>query len=362
MIEVTPHAAAACQPGWRRVAATIRYGWWRKETLWFDMPELVNPSATDRGNAWLMALLPFAFESGHNLKIDASVDAVLLQNTEALQRIWSDWFPGRKPVRILAKTATPHPPAGGRGTGCFFTGGVDSFFTVLHRPAAVDALIYVWGCDIPLSKPAAFAGKVKSLDRIAAQLKKEALPMATNLRETRAGKVDWGLRLHGPALGAAGFLLGPRLDHILISGTHSPGNFFPWGSHPLTTPLMSTSTLGLSDYGSDFSRFDKTAFIADSAIALENLHVCWKGGDDRNCGKCGKCYALLATLELLGRRSLAATFQPPDFSLEALKALKLLTVFGRRHFEEIIPAAHRRGRTDVAEALAACLITNQHLK
>lgn len=367
MITATTISATASQPGFRRVAAEINYGWWRKETLWFDVPTTVAPSATDVGNAWLTALLPFAFESGQPLKINAPVDEILLQNAAALQRVWAEWFPGRPPVRLTVEPAAGERSANGHRTGCFFTGGVDSFFSLLHFDATgggqkVDDLIYVWGCDIPLKNPLAFAGKTKSLNRVATQLGKTVVLTATNLRQTRLGQLDWGLWMHGPTLAAVGLLLESRFKKILVSASHSPTNLCVWGSHPLTTPLMSSRNLEIIYYGSRFLRVEKTALIADSAVAMENLHVCWKGRNELNCGHCGKCYTTLTTLELLNRRPQATSFPQANFSLETLKTLKLASAFGWKFFAEIAQAARERNRPDIAEAVAACLAANQHLK
>ena len=330
MITATAISATASQPGFQRVAAEVKYGWWRKETLWFEVPTTVAPSAMDAGNAWLTALLPLAFEYGQPLTINAPVDQTLLQNAAALQRIWTEWFPGRQPGRITVEpaAATGARSANGHRTGCFFTGGVDSFFSLLHFDATgggrtVDDLIYVWGYDIPLKNRSALEGKMKSLNRVASQLGKTVTPIITNLRQTRIGRLDWATQMHGQALGAAGLLLGGEFQTILVSASLSPGDMRACGTHRLTARRMSSRTLEFLDYGSDFYRYDKTAFIAGNAVALENLHVCWVGRNETNCGRCEKCYRTLLALELLNCRQRATSFPQDGFSLENLQQLKL---------------------------------------
>ncbi len=366
MITATTISATASQPGFQRVAAEINYGWWWKEALWFDVPTTVAPSATDAGNAWLTALLPLAFESGQPLKINAPVDEILLQNAAALQRIWTEWFPGRQPVRITTEPAAHERSASGNRTGCFFTGGVDSFFSLLHFDATsggqkVDDLIYVWGYDIPLKNRSAFDGKMTALARIASQLGKTVTPIITNLRQTRIGRLDWATQMHGQALGAAGLLMGGRFQTILVSASLSPGDMRACGTHRLTARRMSSRTLEFLDYGSDFFRYDKTAFIAGNAVALENLHVCWVGRNETNCGRCEKCYRTLLALELLNCRQRASSFPQDGFSLENLQQLKLPTNLAAPLFEEISQAARQKNRPDIVAAVEKFLAANRRL-
>ena len=351
--------------GFRRVAAQVNYRWWQKEMLWFDLPETIASTATDAGNAWLMALLPLAFELGQSLKINTPVDAGLLQNAEELQRIWVGWFPKKRPIRIMAEPAANTAEAGNR-TGCFFTAGVDSFFSALHFDATgggqkVNDLIYVWGYDIPLENRSAFDGKMKALARIGSQLEKTIIPVATNLRQTRIGKLDWATVMHGQALGAVGLLMGGRFKTILVSASLSPGDMRACGTHLLTTTQMSSSRLKFLDYGSDFYRYDKVAFIASNTVALENLHVCWVGRNEINRGRCEKCYRTLLSLELLNCRQRATSFPQEGFSLENLQQLKLPTNLAAPLFEEISRAARQINRLDVVVAVDGFLAANRSL-
>jgi hypothetical protein len=360
MITIKPIVDSAALPEHVRVAAEINYGWWQKEKLWFDAPKTHAGVGNAPGNCWLMALLPLAFEGGERLRIHAPVDPTLLENTEKIQRIWAGWFPKRKPVRVQTEQWTQPAKNDGK-IGLFFTGGVDSFFSLLHfdRMAGggqkVDDLIYVRGFDIPLENRAAFERKTAVLSKIAASLGKNMIPMATNLRKTRLGKLRWGLRMHGPALGAAGLTLEKKFKVILISSSHGCADVTPWGTHPDSDPLMSSGQTRFIHYGSQIERFDKTAFIAKSDVALKHLHVCWQEGSDRNCGLCEKCYRTLLTLELLGVREKAANFPGGNISLEYLKSLQVSSPVARQYLDELKKPAIEHSRQDIADAIDACL-------
>ena len=363
MITVKPIVDSALLPGHVRVAAEINYGWWQKEKLWFDVPQTHAETAGRSGNCWLMALLPLAFERGERLRIHAPVDPTLLENAEKIQRIWAGWFPPRKPVSVKAEQWTQAAQDDGK-TGLFFTGGVDSFYSLLHFDGAagggkkVDDLIYVWGFDIPLENRAAFEGKVKSLGEIAASLGKNAVAVATNLRQTRLKSLDWAMRLHGAAMGAVGLMLGKQYGTILVSSSHGREDYTPWGAHPDLDPLMSSRRTRFVHYGAQVDRFDKTAFIAQSDVVLKHLHVCWRGESDKNCGKCEKCYRALLTFELLRKKEKAASFPHDHFSLEYLKSLRFANMIARQLFAEVRDPAVERGRWDIVEAIDACLAAN----
>jgi hypothetical protein len=368
MIVVRPVEDKALLPGYERIAAKVRYGW-RSEKLWFDVPQ--NSAHTDNqtGNHWLLAFLPPAFERGETLRIELPVDAQLLENTQKLQAIWTGWFPERKPVEVQVKTtsaatsaARPHKGK----TGLFFTGGVDSFFSLLHFDAVssgkIDDLIYVWGFDIPLSNPAAFEGKMTSLKQVAELLGKNVITVITNLRQTRLRKIDWGMRMHGPAIGAVGLLFDRRWEKILFSSSRTRHDSEPWGSHFLTTSLMSSSCMRFIEYGTEFDRFEKTREIAKSEVALQHLHVCWREGSEKNCGRCEKCYRTLLLLELLGVRERAASFPQNDFSLEYTKQIRLSSGLMVPLFAEVKAAAKLMSRPDVEAAVEACLQANTNSK
>ena len=365
MINVRPIVDSSLLPDYTRIAAEINYGWMRKEKIWFDLPQTSAGTAGHSGNGWLMALLPLAFERGETLRIHAPVDATLLANAEKIQQIWAGWFPPRKPIRIEAEpSATPAKTGGGK-IGLFFTGGVDSFYSLLHFDKAagsgekIDDLIYVWGFDIPLENRAAFEGKVQSLRKIAGGLGKNVVAVATNLRETRLKSLDWAMRLHGSAMGAVGLIAGRQFGTILLSSSHGREDYTPWGAHPDLDPLMSASQTRFVHYGAWVDRFDKMEFIAQSDAALEHLHVCWREKSDKNCGRCEKCCRALLSFELLGKRKLAASFPPEHFSLEYLKSLRFATMVAQQLMAELRNPAVERGRRDVVDAIDACLAANK---
>lgn len=345
-------------PGHQRITGLVRYsaGRWA-EKLWFDLP----PSLAEHpapGDGWLVALLPLAFQLGERLEIESPVDPQLLRNCEAAQELWSRWFPGQRPVEILAETRPASAEAPPSRTALFFSSGVDSFYTLFDfdqrartegRPL-IDDLVHVWGYDLPLSRRAEFDRRLARFEAVAADTGKRLLTIATNLRHTRLDMVSWPLVMHGPALAAPLLMLGSPPGQALISANGPRPDLEPYGTHPLGDPLMSSSRLRFVHYGIGPSRLEKTVRISASPLAREHLHVCWKGESDRNCGRCLKCCLTQIALELVDRRLATPTFDPGKFSLQVIHRMRPNSPGGFQYMEELRLEAERIGRRDIAEA------------
>lgn len=359
-------------PGYTRLARRIVYDrpGLAPELLWFDVPEADAEGMEQSGDGWLVALLPLALRMGEPLRMTAAVDPVLLRNTEQLMTIWDRWYPEHRTVKVEAP-----PAAGGNGsrpgrTGLFFTGGVDSFYSALRYDAEaaraghppVEDLLYVWGYDLPLTNRPAFERKARALGEVADRMGKRASIVATNLRQTRLGELDWAKVTHGAALGAAALMLEGRFSTILLSAALARPDDESFGAHPLTDPLMSTGRTSFIHYGAEVTRFDKTVYIAGSDVVRRYLHVCWEDASDRNCGRCEKCYRTQLTLDLLGARQDASCFPSSEFSLDRADRVALGSAATVRLMRDLRGPAFEYGRTDIVAAIDRCLEADRRLR
>src|SRR5688500_13900760 len=121
-------------PGRARLRADVRYetGNVASEEYWFDVPATYAAELASSGNPWLACLLPLVAHTGERLRLPLPVDRALLANAERLMRIWQAWYPDVTVAPVEAEPA--EQPADGRAVraASFFSGGVDSFFTVLR--------------------------------------------------------------------------------------------------------------------------------------------------------------------------------------------------------------------------------------
>jgi len=132
------------------------------EELWFEVLGDCAPAGPPSGEPWLVALAPLAALLGEPLHITAPVDPRLLGGLRELLHLWRSWDARCQVVPLGCREPRPSAAAEGeraRGRGAFFSGGVDSFFTVVRASdpeargaaAPLDGLVAVHGFDVPLA-------------------------------------------------------------------------------------------------------------------------------------------------------------------------------------------------------------------
>jgi len=297
------------RPGRVRLQGRVRYdsdGF--EEAIWFDLPDTLRSQLTSSGNPWLVLLLPLAVSLREPLRMEVPVDPVLLEGCHELLEVWHYWYPDRGPVVIEAPVERGDDGTVPTATGLFFSGGVDSFHSLIKRngqavgefPVRVTDLLLIHGADIPVSDQDAFDRLRPRMAEVAREFGVCLVDIATNARDTRWGRADWPHLSHGPLLAAAGLSLEGRFGRLLIASSAPYGRLRPYGSHPVTDPLFSTSHTRFVHDGADCDRPEKIAAIGRHPVVLKHLRVCWRGRTDSNCGRCPKCFNTMVGLEITG--------------------------------------------------------------
>lgn len=336
----------------QRVSVDVEYEDGSREDYWFELPADIPASRT--GSPWLALLLPLAVASGEDLRVEWPVDPYLLQNAETLIALWACWFPNlATPIRIFAEPLPAGVPL--PGASASFTAGVDSFFTVLRHPES-KFYVNVLGLDMPRWKKDAYERLTSRLERIAQELGARLVRVATNVRETRWGKIPW------EKIGCAGAITAAHLQLEQVCGTALiPASFriqvlHPFGLHPLTVPMFSTSTTRILFDGASHSRHEKIEAIADYRVVQQNLQVCFvgqdrHGQDDTNCSRCEKCLRTMIVLDILGKLPEFPTFDLSSYRVELAARMDCIHPARRSVQTETKDLAVRRGRLDIARHL-----------
>lgn len=326
-------------------------------SFWFDLPETCRDGIAQTGDPWIILMIPIAMAAREDISIAVPVDSLLLENLRGLMAVWHYWFPELREAGIEAPSASPRPRTATR-RGMFFSGGVDSFFTLLrHDETAtgggggpVDTLIFVGGFDIPVSDGREISQATERLQSAAQGFDKTFLPVMTNMRELDTPyRINWILS-HGCAMATVAHLLAGELREVLISSTYKYGLLLRIGSHPMTDPLLSSRQLRVIHDGASHSRDDKIARVATSESALRHLRVCYTSRRHDNCGKCAKCLHTMAALDLLGFVNKAPSFDWSGYSLQALAGL-FLTDLQIYRVERLLTVARSTGREEMQMAL-----------
>ena len=347
-----------------KVTGMIRYDDGRDLPIWVEVPAELATAISQSGNPWVVAMLPIAASLGECIETTLPVDQALLENLQAILRIWTEWYPELKEVAFKCPNQA-HAFELGRGTknASYFSGGIDSYFTLARRLpgqspglpviGTVDELITVWGFDIAVHDRQNFEPLARLLKESAAAIGLPHYVVRTNLRDN--GTVwmrKWGPLTHAAGLAFIGLILEKRYRSICWGSTNPYGRLLQWGSHPMVDPLFSTSSLTCVHDGAQFTRAEKTDLVTRFPPARSFLHVCQASGVS-NCSRCEKCFRTMVTIDALGVMDLMKhVFDWSCYSVSRINDVLILSAGNRIEFDTIAKLASAKGRGDIARAIA----------
>ena len=276
--------------------------WMRSETACLTASPEAYVAAT---------LLPAMTVGASSITPPGPLDPMFADNLRTIQDIFTTWYPDLGRVDVQSKHSTKAASPSSCKTATFFTGGVDSFYTLLKHEQDIDILIYVHGLDVTLDNTPLRKQVSDMLHEVGAHFGKEVIEVETNLRDFSDRHSRWE-RYHGAALATIALTLQRGLDRIFIPSSRSYSNLKPWGSSPLLDPLWSTEQLKIIHDGCEADRLAKCRGIAHSAFALSHLRVCWENRNNAyNCGRCEKCLRTMVQLLAAGGLDRCTTFKQP---------------------------------------------------
>lgn len=334
------------------VSAALEVGG-RRQEVWYR----ISPGPVAEGaDAWLAAALVPAMKHGGPLRIDGVVSSKLLDAVPTIQEIFCAWSHDFQRIPIDTGVR-PRPPAGSpRGVGCFFSGGVDSFYSFLKHREEITALIFVHGFDIKLARSALRERVSRVITEVAAELGKPLIEVETNLRDFSDRDALWGQDYYGSALASVALLLSPRLRTVYVPASHSYRDLLPRGSHPMLDPLWSTEATQIMHDGCEAGRVEKVARVATCDQAMKALRVCWENRDEAyNCGRCEKCLRTMVSLHVVGAFARCRTF-PRPLELWRVARIRTTDAVVRGYVEENLRAIERaQAHSLLADALRDAL-------
>ncbi len=299
--------------------------------LWFELPGGSGPHLSDRLDGLALVLLPLAMALGEALEVRGALSPRLARAMEEYQHLLHAWFPRQlRVVPVIPDAFAPLPGEEVAGaTGCAFSGGVDSFFTLLDRSAGdtrppgyrITHALWIYGYEpyTDVEDRAALRAIAAAYGPVLAARGVQLLLCRTNLR--RFLEDVRGLYLFQYAYSAAvlapALLLGRLFARFYISASHAYDTLCPLGTHPMLDGLLCSDTLEVIHHGAHLSRPEKAARLSQHPETFSRLHVCLKqifagpGGPIRNCCRCGKCVRTMAALEAAGALGRYKSFPLP---------------------------------------------------
>jgi hypothetical protein len=320
------------------------------ETIEFATPGIPPSLGAD---AYLAATLLPAMRAGLALEVQGPVSPRLLRALPAIQDLFHYWSRRFRVVPVDASDVQP-PESAGEEAACFFSGGVDSFFTALTQREEYSTLVFVDGIELGLQRAGLDEQVHGALREAAAELGKKLLVVRTTARAFSNRFVRWEW-YHGAALAGVALALQRRFSRVYIPATNSFAHLAPWGSFPSLDPLWSTEAVEIVHDGAEVSRMAKLERVAESPTALRWLRVCWENQDGLyNCGRCEKCLRTMAALRLIGKLDEARTF-PAGLDLELLASKRYYRNAIRYWLHELLARAEQQGDGEVARAARGAL-------
>ena len=309
-----PRALAG--PGGSRVAAQVG-----EQAAWFESPDLdLAPIPEAFGSAFLIP----AAACGRALSMEGPVSGVWANGAAELLEIAEGWWGYQvdPPIAVTRTDLSLSRTDRRERTALCFSGGVDSFYSLLRRPGGVDLIVAGHGLDIPLADTDRMARFESSVREIAESLNIESAIVRTNLREHPdfAG-VSWE-RTHGGALAAIGHLLGDGVSRLVISSSAARADAHPWGSHWQVDPLWGTARLRIEHFGDSIRRGEKLASLGGEPLVQKHLRVCWANRNGAlNCSRCEKCIRTEVVLAMYGMLDRFQVFDSPGTLAERIAGI-----------------------------------------
>ncbi len=266
-----------------------------------------QPVLSDNYEALLSCALLPAMSAQSNLIVEGEVSQRLITNLPLLQEKYSLWNRSLERIEILKAIPVIRASTANKKIATFFSGGVDSFYTLLKNQEEITDIVFVHGFDIQLEHREYRNRISKNINNIAKHFGKHLIEIETNLRDfldlfIKYPKWGWNI-----ALVIAGHLLHPFLDKLYEPIGYNRLDLFPSGSRLI--PYWSTEGFGFYQDGVEVFRTEKVDFLSTHDFVLENLRVCHKKPSTTlNCGKCEKCIRTMISLEAAGALDKCSTF------------------------------------------------------
>lgn len=286
----------------------------KQQTIWFSVEnKYAKYLCADRGDAFVIGLLPIAMRRGLDIVCEAPVsERLLFQLRSTLLPLLSRYGKNVHEVKIDAPVAS-EPIANAGGVGAGISCGVDSLHIVKNHSG--DEYPDLKLTHLVLNNVGAFGETGASeqyqwtidlAKRFCAEYEFELILTNSNIFDVVGLDFEqnhtylnifavyclqklwkafyygsWGVDLQ------QGFTLADNELHDCAA------------YDVLALDVFSTEGLKIFSEGAAFGRYDKTAHIVDFEPAQKYLQVC-VSGTGKNCGHCFKCKRTLLTLDALG--------------------------------------------------------------
>lgn len=315
------------------LSADILFRNGKTHNMFFQVEKTYDRFLISDASPFLASLLLPAMKLGEDIEIIGQISQSTITSAYKVMRLMLGWNIGLSAIKIKS-SAAKYKSTRQKFVGCFFTGGVDSFYTYLKNKKSITHFITIHGCDIALSNKTFFAQTIKAIRKIAFDENKKIVIIKSNFREIIEPIIEWEWNL-GSALASAALLLGSGFKKVYIPSGMKKSQLVPYGTHPDLDPLWSNSTLKIIHDGCEYGRLEKVLHrVSKSPLALKHLRVCCITLKNKyNCNECFKCIQTKIELYCAGVLNKSETFDH-ELDVEKIKKVYFYTELNFHVFGE----------------------------
>ena len=264
--------------------------------VWFESANAVlRPSVEAFGSSFLVP----ALHARRPLRFNGPLSRLWRENVAKLVCIFHRWWDYPETLAIESEGQAVPADKKPDGAECF-SGGADSFYSLLRMNHATRYLVFVHGFDMSYRDGYRMRKYRPALEEICRATGRIPIVIRTNLRKHPFfSQVMWE-NSHGGALAAIGHLLADSAGRIVIASSCTYDELEPWGSHWETDPLWAAENLEIVHDDATLYRLNKLKTMAEEPLVQQHLRVCFKNlAAHGNCSRCDKC---VRTMLVLHRR------------------------------------------------------------
>ena len=178
--------------------------------------------------------------------------------------------------------------------------------------------------------------------------------------------------MFGASLIASALAFGNLFNKFYIASSFHYTQLFPWGSHPLLDPMLSTETTEILHDGAHLTRTEKIVALSQWPVTYSRLHPClfdtsFVNGSSRveNCCLCERCVPTMGLLEALGALEKYTVFHKPltQRNMRNVPFFDIPEKGDRKYLytREAIDFTGKMGRNDIARNLLYGIIRHKCL-
>jgi len=350
-----------------RISADIHFDKNNKvENVFYEFERKYEKFLSVDATPFLAAFLLCSMKIGEEIILDGEVSPTLIKNIQLISDLVTSWKIGFKSAKINCQIKSKDDLKG-NGTACFFSLGVDSFYTYLshkHDRKPIKNLIFVHGFDIDLQNTELYKSALSKMKEIAKLERINVIPVKTNIKKITDRYIEWDWE-HGGAMASVALMLPGKLGKVYFAGSDSwiqRKKVMPYGTHPDLDGLWSTGNLQIVHDGNESTRLQKIQkVVSKSPLALKYLRVCNQNLKGKyNCSNCEKCIRTMIDLKICDSLKYAKTFQK-EIPLEKLSNIHNEDYDTKIYFEDSLKELKKINKhKDLQIAIQKSLFKSNH--